>query len=204
MCFKSNKLNGRNRIAFSAILRSSSIENGVSIGRSCEIVGSSVGRYTYISADTKISNAKIGHFCSIGRNVVIGPGIHPVNFPSTHPIFYSSKGQCADVWQNEDKVEEKKDVEIGSDVWIGINVVILDGVKIGDGAVIAAGAIVNKDVESYAIVGGVPARILGHRFSSENIEKLKKINWWYWSDNSIKNRKDDFLLGVEYFINKYY
>jgi len=52
---------------------------------------------------------------------------------------------------------------IGNDVWIGAHSVVLAGVKIGDGAVVAAGAVVNKDVEPYTIVGGVPAKLLGIR-----------------------------------------
>jgi len=68
--------------------------------------------------------------------------------------------------------------KIGHDVWIGANAVIMRGVKIGNGAVIAAGAIVNKDVEPYSIVGGVPARHLKYRFDKETIERLLKSEWW--------------------------
>ena len=65
---------------------------------------------------------------------------------------------------------------IGNDVWIGANVSILPGVYIGDGAVIAAGAVVTKDVEPYAIVGGVPAKVIRYRFSPKEIYILLKIN----------------------------
>ena len=54
-------------------------------------------------------------------------------------------------------------IRIGNDVWIGAHAVILSGVTIGDGAVVAAGAVVHQDVMPYAIVGGVPARVLGER-----------------------------------------
>ncbi len=54
-------------------------------------------------------------------------------------------------------------IRIGKDVWIGANVGITDGVHIGDHAVVAMGAVVTKDVPDWAIVGGVPARILGDR-----------------------------------------
>ena len=58
---------------------------------------------------------------------------------------------------------EKKKVVIGDDVWIGANAVILPGVTIGEGSVIAAGSIVNKDVEPFSIVGGVPAKVIKMR-----------------------------------------
>lgn len=54
-------------------------------------------------------------------------------------------------------------IKIKDYVWIGVNAVVLKGVSIGEGAVIAAGAVVTKDVEPYAIVGGVPAIVIGRR-----------------------------------------
>jgi len=71
-----------------------------------------------------------------------------------------------------------QDVVIGHDVWIGRNVVILRNVTIGDGAIIAAGAVVSKDVPPYAIVGGVPAKVIRYRFSAEIISRLLALKWW--------------------------
>ena len=81
--------------------------------------------------------------------------------------------------------EELKPIKIGNDVWIGANAVILDGVAIGDGAIIGAGAVVNKDVPPYAIVGGVPAKIIRYRFSDEQIEFLLI--------NQLLNKSDQWL-----------
>ena len=82
----------------------------------------------------------------------------------------------------------KKKTFVGSDVWIGTNAVILDGCRIGDGAIIAAGAIVTKDVEPYAIVGGVPAVSIRYRFEGKIRDELMKSCWW------LKNEKElEFL-----------
>lgn len=54
-------------------------------------------------------------------------------------------------------------VTIGNDVWIGMRSIIMPGVKIGNGVVIGAGAVVTKDIPDYAVVGGVPAKIIRFR-----------------------------------------
>ena len=67
------------------------------------------------------------------------------------------------------------DVILGRNVWIGVNVIILKGVKIGDSAIIGAGSVVTKDVPSFAIVAGNPAKFIKWRFSEEGI-KIHKEN----------------------------
>lgn len=83
-------------------------------------------------------------------------------------------------------------VEIGNDVWIGANVTILSGVVIGDGAVIAAGAVVNRDVEPYAVVGGVPAKRIKYRYHQEIIQALLQIKWWDWPIKKIEESVELF------------
>lgn len=78
-------------------------------------------------------------------------------------------------------------VIIGNDVWIGDGVFIKSGVVIGDGAVIGANAVITKDVPPYAIVAGVPARIIKYRFENEIIQNLKKIQWWNYDFQEIRS-----------------
>ena len=137
-----------------------------------------VGDYTYIGGNNKIQNAVIGKFCSIGPEVRIGLGIHPHHLKSTYPGFYTNSEYYRVEKQYDFTGEEYKQVEIGHDVWIGARATILDGVKIGDGAVIAAGAVVTKDVPSYAIVGGVPAKVIKYRFDENRVKELLVEQWW--------------------------
>ncbi len=80
-------------------------------------------------------------------------------------------------------------IEIGNDVWIGARVVILDGVKIGNGAVIAAGAVVAKDVPPYAIVGGVPAKLIRYRLTPERLDEITRTEWWNKEPEEVYNMK---------------
>lgn len=157
------------------------------IGRRCLIVCSSFGRFSYVAADTKIARAKIGAFCSIGQEVMIG-GLakHPMNWLSTHPVFFSTKKQANITFVEHDAFREEYDVEIGNDVWVGARAMILDGCRVGNGAVIAAGAVVAKDVPPYAMVGGVPAQVIKFRFSPEEISKLEEMKWWNWDLQALR------------------
>lgn len=68
--------------------------------------------------------------------------------------------------------------KIGNDCWLGSDVTLIGGVEIHDGAVVLAHAVVTKDVPSYAIVGGVPAKVIGYRYDDDTIQFLQKIQWW--------------------------
>jgi acetyltransferase-like isoleucine patch superfamily enzyme len=105
---------------------------------------------------------------------------------STHPIFYSPSWHSSISFVEKQYYEEFVQTIIGSDVWIGANVTILDGIKIGCGAIVAAGAAVTKDIPDYAIVGGVPAKIIKYRFSKEEIELLLSLKWWDCSYEKLK------------------
>ena len=69
----------------------------------------------------------------------------------------------------------------------GYDAVIMAGVTIGDGAIIGTRAVVTKDVESYSIVGGIPAKEIRKRFSPDIIASLQKLQWWNWDTAKIRN-----------------
>lgn len=160
------------------------------------IGNSEIGNYVYIASGTKISNTKIGSFCSIGPDVKIGLGMHPINFISTFPAFFSTRKQCQISFTDKNSFEEIGSNKIGNDVWIGANAIIMDNVQIGDGAIIAAGAVVTKDIMPYSIVGGVPAKLIKYRFSEGKIKNLLDQKWWEKDTDWLKTNIADFQKKI--------
>lgn len=157
---------------------------------SSTVSNSCIGAYTYIAEQSVIYNCKIGRYCSIGPFTKILLGRHPVSeMISTSPVFFSTRCIIGhsfveqDYFEENRFVDEKYNVSIGNDVWIGGNVSILDGVVVGDGAIIAAGAVVTKDVPPYAVVGGVPAKVIKYRFNEQEIQALLHERWWDKDDS---------------------
>lgn len=169
----------------------SRFECGVVIGGSTDIVDSSFGRNTYV-ADAKVAHADVGAFCSIGPEALIGSGTHPTNFVSTSPLFYSTRTLFGRSFAVQDLVDDTARVFIGNDVWIGAKAIIFNGTRIGHGAIIGAAALVNKDVPPYAIVGGVPAKILRMRFPDEVVDALLRWRWWELPDDILVKLADQF------------
>lgn len=160
-------------------------------GRNCVISNSTFGMKSYVNYNSIIVNCKVGNYCSIGPNCVIGLGNHPVDFVSSSPFFYNIG--------NLYYTKEQLNVNIAHDVWIGANTTILNGISIGTGAIIGANTLVNKDVPPYAIYGGVPARLLKQRFSPEIIKKLLASKWWDM-DEKVLLSKSSLMDDVEGFL----
>lgn len=130
---------------------------------------------------------------------------HSILALSTHPFLYwdmQVKGHPAYFSGVTPRAEIRKikKSQIGNDVWLGQNVIITNGADIGNGVIAAAGAVITKDVPDYAVVAGVPARIIKYRYTSEQIRALNEIEWWNWKDDKIRACYDDFFEDVDLFI----
>ncbi len=123
------------------------------------------GKYIFINHDVTFSTP---HGMKIGNFVMVGPH---VLFATVHHGFDDWKSPM--IFQDA----SEKQIVIEDDVWIGAKATILGGVTIGQGAVIAAGSVVTKDVEPYAIVGGVPAKLIRYRFDTKTKNKAKKLSF---------------------------
>lgn len=136
----------------------------------------SVGRMTY--GEVNINNfghpserLEIGNFVSIANNVsfILG-GNHQINYLTNYPLYSKFMG-INPIYD----ATTKGVITVEDEVWIGSNVIVLSGVKINKGAVIASGSVITKDVPSYGIVGGNPAKILKYRFTKEEIIGIQDI-----------------------------
>lgn len=140
----------------------------------------SMGYGTYVGERCQLY-AHIGRFTSIAPDVQCNLGVHPTSEPyaTTCPMFFSTRKQNGCTFANKNLFQEIKPfVEIGNDCWIGQRCFLVGGIKIGHGAVILAGAVVTKDIPPYAVVGGVPAKILRYRYDEETINFLLNTCWW--------------------------
>lgn len=173
---------------FSFVSANNRIDPTVVVYRMAKIKGASIGRYSYIGNDTDVECADIGQFCSISDHCRIGMGGHTLNHLSTCPLFTQKVNGCQVQWVEQDVCPaEANRALIGNDVCVGSHVLINGGVTVGNGAVIGAGAVVVKDVPPYAIVGGVPAKVIRYRFSPEIIQRLLELEWWNMDEKMLKD-----------------
>lgn len=167
--------------------------NHFSCGEGCKFLGSievegkvSIGRFTSVNGpNTDILSAihpiTIGSFCSVARNVSFQEFDHRFQRPTSYFINHNIFGL-----KRDSDITSKGAILLGNDVWIGAHSVILSGAKIGHGAIIAANSVVKGEVPPYAIVGGVPSKIIKYRFSDQTIVKLLEMEWWNWPLDRIK------------------
>ena len=171
---------------FAPIIIDSKISSKSTIGRGSSVRNSIIDKHSYCGEECTINNTRIGRFCSIARHVAIGLAEHPMNWGSTSPAFQYTAFRHSPVRRlGNHQVSPNKTTIIGSDVWIGENVIVKQGVRIGHGACIGSGCVVTKDVPPYAVVGGVPGKIIKYRFSPEIIDLLLQSEWWDLHDTEI-------------------
>ena len=141
-----------------------------------KIFGNVGGKYSYaVNKENIRHDTVIGSFCSISSNVYIAPGNHPITWLTSSPAPYNPV--IASLYKERlgkeiNQYNAKRKCVIGNDVWIGVNAIILQGITIGDGAIVGSNAVVTHDVPPYAIVAGVPAKIIRYRFDEEMIKDL--------------------------------
>ena len=147
---------------------STEIEKYVRVHSNSSVMGSTIGRYTYIGNSSLLAKCKIGRFCSIADNVRVVAETHPSEFVSTSPTFFSVYGQNGQSFVKENRFDEylryddRFSVVIGNDVWIGVQATIVGKIVIGDDVLIAPNSYVNCDIPSHSVVFGNPC-IIKHR-----------------------------------------
>lgn len=148
-----------------------------------------IGRANYgipiVHDNNEGSTLKIGAYCSIASNVQIFlGGQHVTNWVSNYPFpfFFRMAPIYKEIYTEKGS---RGDVVIGSDVWLCANCIILSGVTIGHGAVIANGAVISRDVPSYAVMAGNPAKLIKWRFDEATRKILLESKWWDWPEHEV-------------------
>ncbi len=188
-------------LGFNCYVKNTVVGHNNYIGPNSSISNCELGDHTYINANSIVQNAKMGKFCSIGPHVKIVIGSHPTNMISTHPAFYSNNKPFFTFSEGMHH-KEYENVIIENDVWIGEEVLILGGVTIANGSIITARAVVTKDVEPYAIVGGIPAKLIKFRFDPHQIAFLLNFRWWDKSESWLR-KNVDILRNPNNFFARY-
>ena len=154
----------------------------------------SVGRGTYgtltVHNNSPEYRLTIGNYCSIADEVsFLVANEHNSRALSTYPFPFFLDRYC--------EMGSRGDITVGDDVWIGYRAVILSGVTIGQGAMIAAGAVVTRDVPPYAVVGGVPAKVIRYRFAPDVIEYLMTLDYEKLDEGMIRAHRDELGKEIE-------
>ena len=163
-------------------LQKSTLADYTFLKHNCVCQNSVIGLRSSVGMFSIIRDADIGKYVSISWNTTVGAVNHEMNHLTTHAFPCRSRFKLTDIERGMPEVR----TVVGNDVWIGCNVVILPGVTVGDGAIIAAGAVVTRDVPAYAVIAGVPGRMIRYRWDEETVEAVKALEWWNWDDETIR------------------
>lgn len=189
-----------------AVVSDSQLGAWTAVGARTTIAESSLGDYSYVMNDANVIYSEIGKFCSIAAFARINPGNHPLERAALHHFTYRSRSY--ELAEDDDREffdrRRASKVVLGHDVWIGHGAVVLPGVKIGSGAAIGAASVVSKDVPPFAVVAGVPAKVIRFRFDGDVQAGLMRLCWWDWPRERLAAALPDFrALGAAGFIAKY-
>ena len=202
----SKRLSEEPAIDPTAIVTGSMLGRYTEVGERCRIDEAEFGDYSYIERDGSIWCATIGKFANLASSVRINATNHPIGRATLHHFTYRSSYYWPDAGLDRDFFAWRREnrVIIGHDVWIGHGATVLPGVTVGNGAVIGAGAVVSRDVAPYAIVGGVPARLIRERFGKEIAARFEKLAWWDWDHARLRDALDDFrMLDADAFLTRH-
>lgn len=139
-------------------------------------------KYHFPFTGDKLIIGRYGMIAS-GASFIMNGANHLTDSFSSYPfaIFGKSWAHAMD----EKQYPHKGDLIVGHDVWIGHGATLMAGIEVGHGAIIAVQAVVVKDVPPYTIVGGNPAKPIRTRFDPETIEKLLRLQWWFWPPEKV-------------------
>ena len=146
-----------------------------------------IGYATTLGHNNLLSGTiSIGKYCQLGADVALHANNHPISYMTTYINQNLFNGELK-------QLKEENTITVGHDVWIGHGVIVLGNVTIGNGAILAAGSVVTKDVDAYAIVAGVPAKMIRKRYAETIIKEIEELKWWEKSEEELEKLKPLFF-----------
>lgn len=194
-------LYGCNSVGDFSTLRDTTMGKYSSVQRYCDLLRCNIGKYTVIEKNAVLHDISIGSFCEISWHCSMGGDNHNYKLPTIHHWYWNKhfgfeeNSQTIGGRNFYDKLNAE-DCSIGNDVWVGSGVTVNRKVRVADGAILASGCVVTKDVPPYAIVAGVPAKIIKYRFDETVIKRLLEVAWWNWPEDVLKQTRHLFEKEV--------